>query len=140
MSSTRPHKRHKTHLVSRKRSHMRRKRQENTSLLTPIATFVVGMAICAFLFFQNPYLGNFETYRFVNCGLLLFVPLAVIMLFLRESPAHFGIARGDRRTGLKWAAIAWAAMLPVLIFTATRPDFQSYYGQSLSQSLGYAAP
>ncbi|HEX5324230.1 MAG TPA: CPBP family intramembrane glutamic endopeptidase [Capsulimonadaceae bacterium] len=117
----------------------RGQRKRNSDFVTPSVVFVVGAAISAFLFYENPYLGNFETYRLVNCGLLLFVPLCLILLFLRQSPAHFGVARGDRRQGLKWAGIAWLAMLPLLIFTATRPDFQTYYGESLSQALGYGA-
>lgn len=126
----------------RYRPRTRRKAKENTryDLLTPLATFVVGAAVSAFLFWQNPFLGNFETYRFINCGLLLFVPLLTILLFLRQSPVQFGVARGDRKLGLKWALIAWVAMLPVLAFAASRHAFIAYYGQSLAQVLGYAAP
>lgn len=122
---------------ARRRSALKRAPGE---FATPLVTFLVGAAISAFLFWQNPYLGNFETYRFINCGLLLFVPLMVIVLFLRQSPAQFGLARGDRKFGLKWAIIAWAAMLPILGFAASRHAFIAYYGQSLAQVLGYAAP
>jgi membrane protease YdiL (CAAX protease family) len=115
-------------------------RNRKNDILTASVVFVLGGAISAFLFLQNPYFGNFETYRFINCGLLLFVPLSAILLFFKQSPARFGLTRGDRRFGFKWALIAWAAMLPVLIFIATRPDFQAYYGQSLSQTLSYGAP
>lgn len=139
------YKRARKRLAPRTRRYRSRRRRpaarkERTDLLTPLITFLVGTAVTGFLFWQNPFLGNFETYRLVNCGLLLFIPLMVMVLFFRQSPAHFGLARGDRKMGLKWALIAWAAMLPILFYAASRRDFQTYYGQSLGQVLGYAAP
>jgi membrane protease YdiL (CAAX protease family) len=124
----------------RRRTRRTAAKQSANEFITPVVTFLVGATICAFLFWQNPFLGNFETYRLINCGLLLFVPLVVILLFLRQSPVQFGLARGDRKVGLKWALIAWIAMLPVLAFAASRHSFIAYYGQSLAQVLGYAAP
>jgi membrane protease YdiL (CAAX protease family) len=111
-----------------------------SDLAAAATALVVGAAVSAFLFIENPYLGSFETYRLVNCALLLFVPLLTITLILRESPADFGLAGGDRRQGWGWVGIAWIGMLPLLVYTASRPEFRIYYGRSLAQPLAFGAP
>ncbi len=92
-----------------------------------LVTFLVGGAIVAYLFTTNADPKNFEAYNFLNTGLCLWLPLLTILFALRQEPAQFGLARGDRRQGLKWALLAWIAMLLVLVVASRRPDFQQQY-------------
>ncbi len=94
---------------------------------TGIVTFLVGALIAAYLFLTNPDPKPFEAYNFINTGLCLWVPLMVILFGLKQEPGQFGLARGDRKLGLKWALIAWAVMLLPVVYFAHRADVQSYY-------------
>ncbi len=104
-------------------------------------TLLVGAAIVGFLFWTNPLWPGFETYNFVNTGLCLWLPLMVILLFLRQDPTHFGLARGDRKLGMRWALISWAVMLLPLAIISRRADFQHQYLMGrLSQPLALVGP
>lgn len=98
-------------------------------------TFVLGMTIAAALFYLNPYLQPFETYNFVNIALLLWLPLAAILLFLRIGPEHFGMQAGDRRFGLKFTLIAILVMLPIIFAAGQLEAFREQYSGRLSQPL-----
>ena len=91
---------------------------------TGIVTFLVGVLIAAYLFLTNPDPKSFEAYNFINTGLCLWVPLMTILFVLRQEPSQFGLARGDRKLGLKWALIAWAVMLLPVVYFAHRADVQ----------------
>ena len=108
---------------------------------TGIVTFLVGSLIAAYLFFTNPDPKSPEEYWFINTGLCLWLPLMVILLGLKAEPSQFGLARGDRRLGLKWALIAWVGMVIVLAIISRLPQFQSQYLYGrLSQSLAGVGP
>ncbi len=98
---------------------------------TGIVTFLVGALIAAYLFWTNPDDKSPESYWFINTGLCLWLPLVTILLFLRQEPSQFGMTRGDRRLGLKWALIAWVLMVLVLAVVVSlpslRPQFQQQY-------------
>ncbi|MDQ2686514.1 MAG: CPBP family intramembrane metalloprotease [Armatimonadota bacterium] len=96
---------------------------------TALVTFLVGAAIVAYLFFTNPDPKSFEAYNFINTGLCLWLPLLVILFALRQEPSQFGLTRGDQRFGLKWALIAWIAMILPIVYFAHRADVQQYYLQ-----------
>ena len=70
------------------------------------------------MFWTNPLWPTYKSYKFVNTGLCLWLPLLIILLGLKQEPSHFGLTRGDRRLGLKWALLFWIAMLlPLVIFS-----------------------
>lgn len=109
--------------------------------LTGSLTFLGGAAIAAFLFLANPYLRPFEAYHLINDAVLLGAPLLIIVLFLKQDPSHFGLTKGDKRLGLRYALFGWLLMLPFLVYAASQPTFQTYYGGTLRQPLatvGYA--
>lgn len=95
---------------------------------TALVTFLVGAAIVSYLFFTNPDPKSFEAYNFINTGLCLWVPLMVILFVLRQEPSQFGLTRGDQRFGLKWALIAWIAMiLPIIVYYTYWHGVRQYY-------------
>ena len=98
---------------------------------TGVVTFLVGLLIAAYLFWTNPDGKSPESYWLINTGLCLWLPLVTILLFLRQEPSQFGMTRGDRRLGLKWALIAWIFMVLVLAVVVSlpslRPQFQQQY-------------
>jgi membrane protease YdiL (CAAX protease family) len=72
----------------------------------------------------------------------LVVPLMIIVILFRQSPAEYGFRLGDWRTGLKWAVGLFALGIPILFFSARTPTMSSYYAQgsrTLSQVLGTSA-
>jgi membrane protease YdiL (CAAX protease family) len=108
---------------------------------TGLVTFLLGAAIVAFLFWTNPLWPTFDSYNFVNTGLCLWLPLMVILLFLKQDPTHFGMTHGDRRLGIRWSVICWAFMLLPLAIISHRPDFQRQYLYGrLSQPLTMVGP
>ena len=57
------------------------------------------------------------------------LPVAIIVLLFRESPAAYGLRIGDWRTGLMWTLIGIAGMALILFFLARTPAMESYYQQ-----------
>jgi len=60
--------------------------------------------------------------------LYLIVPLAIIILFFRESPQAYGFRLGNWRLGLAVTAVAIVAIAIVMGFLARTPAFRDYYG------------
>jgi membrane protease YdiL (CAAX protease family) len=106
--------------------------------LVASVTFFFGACIATFLFFANPYLGSFETYRLVNCGLLFWLPYMVITFFLKPDVQQFGLTRGDLRFGLRAVGLGLLPMIFVLVIVSLQPNFRDYYGNALAQPLGIA--
>jgi membrane protease YdiL (CAAX protease family) len=112
---------------------------------TGAVTFLVGLLIAAYLFWTNPDAKSPEAYWYINTALCLWVPLITILLFLKQEPSQFGMTRGDRRLGLKWAVIAWVGMVLVLAVVVSLPSLkaqfqgQYLYGR-LSQPLSDVGP
>jgi uncharacterized protein len=105
--------------------------------LTGAVVFLVGAAITAFLFVANPVMRPFEFYQLVNDAVLLWIPLMVVLLFLKQDPSDFGLSSGDRPWGYRWVLIGVVVMVPVLWFVSRKPEFQTYYSNTLSQPLGF---
>ncbi|MGB2696128.1 MAG: CPBP family intramembrane glutamic endopeptidase, partial [Dehalococcoidia bacterium] len=65
----------------------------------------------------------------VSWGLLMYlvVPLAIILLFFRESPARYGLRIYVTRRTLLIYLVMIAGMLPLLFWASTRGDFQRTY-------------
>jgi membrane protease YdiL (CAAX protease family) len=118
-----------------------RKGSPTPDAITASVTLFVGACISAFLFFANPYLAPFETYRIVNTACLFWFPCMIIMLFLKQDLSNFGMTHGDRKFGLKFTIVAIFVMLPVLIIASLQPQFKQFYSAMDSQPLamvGYA--
>lgn len=71
--------------------------------------------------------------------LFLLVPLFIIVVVLRESPAEYGFRLGDWKAGLLLTGIVILVGAPILYLTAKAdPSMQSYYQRLLTPSLpGY---
>ena len=113
--------------------------------MTGAVTFLVGLLLAAYLFWTNPDPKAPESYWLINTALCLWVPLVVILLFLKSEPSQFGLTRGDRRLGLKWTLIAWVGMALILAVVVSIPSlrtqFQSQYLYGrLSQPLSGVGP
>jgi membrane protease YdiL (CAAX protease family) len=65
--------------------------------------------------------------RFILFGL---VPLAVLGLVFRDTPARYGLRLGDWRWGIGLAAVGLAVVTPIILVLATRPEFRAWYGTS----------
>lgn len=61
------------------------------------------------------------------------IPMLVILLLFRESPAAYGFKIGKWQTGLAWVAGTCTAMAIVLWFLAQQPGMQEYYAQRTGQ-------
>jgi membrane protease YdiL (CAAX protease family) len=83
--------------------------------------------VVLYLFMTNGDPKSPEAYWLTNNGLCLWIPLMAILLILKQDPAHFGLQSGDRKLGMKWALILWAAMLLPLIVASSRPEFRDQY-------------
>lgn len=59
----------------------------------------------------------------------LLVPLLIIIVFFRQSPARYGFRVGNWRVGLKWTLIFFAIGIPILYFSARTPAMSGYYAQ-----------
>ena len=59
--------------------------------------------------------------------LYLVVPLLIILILFRESPAKYGMQIGDWRAGLLLTGLGCAVMAVAVFFVARSPDFQGYY-------------
>lgn len=99
-------------------------------------TFLVGVVAVGYLFVTNGDSKPVESYWLINNGFCLWLPLMAILLVLKQDPSHFGLTSGDRKLGLKWALILWAAMLLPIIVVSVRPEFRDQYlSHRLSQQL-----
>ena len=99
----------------------------NVLLRRILVTLILGTAITLYLLNTNYQHETFEAYQFINCGLCLWLPLVVVVLFLGENPNDYGLGAGDRKTGLLWAGGMWAAMLPVLFLASHLHSVTGYY-------------
>jgi membrane protease YdiL (CAAX protease family) len=55
------------------------------------------------------------------------IPMLVIVLLFRESPASYGFRIGNWRVGLAWTLAACLGMAIILWFLARAPAMQAYY-------------
>jgi hypothetical protein len=55
------------------------------------------------------------------------IPLLVIVLGFRESPARYGLTLGEWRWGLPLLLAGLAVMTPIIWFFSTFPEFVTYY-------------
>jgi membrane protease YdiL (CAAX protease family) len=62
--------------------------------------------------------------------LFAIVPLAVVVLGFRDRVGRYGLTLGDWRAGIALVFIGCAVMTPFVLWNATLPDVQAYYGPS----------
>ena len=63
----------------------------------------------------------------------LVIPMLVIWLVLRESPAEYGFKLGNWQIGLAWTLGACTAMAVILYYLAQQPGMQAYYADRTGQ-------
>lgn len=69
--------------------------------------------------------------------LYFLIPMAVILLVFRDSPADYGFRLGDWRKGLMWTAIGCAGMALILWFVARTPAMEKFYSAKAPESTPY---
>ena len=60
--------------------------------------------------------------------LFLIIPLLVIVLGFRDSPARYALRMGDWRWGLALLAAGLVVMTPIVLGVGQLPEFRGYYG------------
>jgi len=88
---------------------------------------LVGSAILLVLFRFNRQYHGYEEYLVTNVAALLWLPMLLTLVILRQEPSGFGFAVGDARTGYRLAAIFYVLLLPLLIIGSRMEAFQNYY-------------
>jgi uncharacterized protein len=95
-----------------------------TALLVLDATDAIGPLVGGGLRGADPGLAR-ATERFVLFGLM---PLAIVVLGFRDSPARYGVTLGLWRWGLPLLVAGLAIMTPIIAALSTLSDFRTYYG------------
>jgi membrane protease YdiL (CAAX protease family) len=67
--------------------------------------------------------------------LYLGVPLLIILLVFRESPARYGFRLGNWKAGLALTAAGCAAMALVIPFVARTDEFRAYYAPQVHSAI-----
>lgn len=99
-------------------------------------TLLTGMAVSGYLLYQNRFSANFNEFNLLNTACILWVPLLVILLFLRRSPSEFGMVPGDVGKGTITAIVLFLLFTPVIYFFAPKPGPQDYYLSWMGSSGG----
>lgn len=132
---------------------MRRRRRKSVEAEPKVAdqnvgwaTLAVGLAVTTFLFWKNQQGMPFDEYYLLNTALLLWVPLIVVLVFLRREASDFAMTSGNLRSGLLTALVLFVFFVPVILIFSPSKAFQDYYVRSLADSQaissvrGYALP
>lgn len=69
--------------------------------------------------------------------LYLVIPMFIVVVIFRESPARYGWRLGDWRAGLILTVGAWVALTALSFAVGRTADFQDYYGRSTSSSIPF---
>jgi membrane protease YdiL (CAAX protease family) len=75
---------------------------------------------------------------FSNLLYYAFLPILVIMVFLRRNPLDFGLRRGDFRVWGYYTAIVCLIAAPILFATSFSPSFQQYYSSDNFNPIQYS--
>ena len=68
-----------------------------------------------------------DYYWFLACFFLLGVVPLLISKLRPLRPPSLGLGLGDARFGIKWLAILYGAMVPVIAIASLSPTFSLYY-------------
>ena len=99
---------------------------------------LVGAAVVISLYRYNQQHYVDDSYIVVNVAALLWLPMLLIFLGLREDPAHFGFALGDLKQGYRLAGLCFLGVLPLLFIASRLPSFQEYYPINKNAELSLA--
>lgn len=89
---------------------------------------VIFSVVVPMLDYYNHRLTGTKAYDRVLLYFLL--PMILIWLLFKESPATYGFQLGDWRKGLLWTVGACAGMAILLWFIARTPSMQQYYARA----------
>ncbi len=64
------------------------------------------------------------------------VPLALVVLAMRDRPSRYGVRLGDWRAGLAIAVAGSAVMTPIVLAIARVPEFAAYYAPQSTTAPG----
>lgn len=92
---------------------------------------VIFSVVVPMLDYYNHRLTGTKAYDRVLLYFLL--PMILIWLLFKESPATYGFQLGDWRKGLLWTVGACAGMAILLWFIARTPSMQQYYARAPKQ-------
>jgi membrane protease YdiL (CAAX protease family) len=100
-------------------------------------TLLTGLSVSAFLLWRNHARPHMPFYEFnaLNTAFILFVPLVVLLLFLRRDPSEFGFTVGDSAKGNLVAVFLFALFVPVIMYAAPQAPSQRYYLSWMGESL-----
>lgn len=90
-------------------------------------TVVTVIVVSTLLIVVEHYYDLLGSEPYDRFALYLGVPLLVILLGFRASPARYGFQIGDWRAGLALTTIGWAGTALVMTFVARSEGFRSYY-------------
>jgi len=88
----------------------------------------VAVVVATLLLTVDAYHVFFGDDRLTQVVLYLVIPLLVILLVFRESPARYGFQVGDWRAGLRLTLVGWGVAAVVVILVGRTSAFRAYYG------------
>ena len=99
--------------------------------LTFIIVFCTVVPILAYYRHRLPATKPYD--RFI---LYFILPMLVILLLFRESPAEYGFKLGNWKAGLIWTFGVCLVMAIILYFVARTPSMQTYYQARTPANVG----
>lgn len=93
---------------------------------------VVAVVVSTLLLVVDDYHIFLDNELLTRTLLYLVVPLLIILLIFRESPARYGLHLGDWRTGLVMTLGGCAILTAVMVFVGRVPAFRNYYRHATS--------
>ena len=96
---------------------------------------VTAIVVSTLTIVVNHYYRIFAYKTYDQMLLYLGVPLLVILLVFRESPARYGFQLGDWKAGLALTVAGCAGMALVVPFVARTRDFEIYYAPHAYSSI-----
>lgn len=97
----------------------------------------ISIIILSTLLFTYDHYHPITTSKAADRLILYFlIPLAFILLILRQNPADYGLQLGNWRKGIKWSLLCMALTAPILWYLGHTPDFRHYYGGGRVDAVG----
>lgn len=112
--------------LTSKASGFLRLRQLRTDWRAVMATVVVTLVLAVEHY--DRLHGLFRHQSVERAFLYLIVPLILVALVFRESPARYGVQLGDWRAGFILTAASCGALAVIMLSVARSPAFRIYYG------------
>lgn len=105
------------------------------TFLIILGTVVPMLDAYSHRFFNPQQIAGAKAYdRFI---FYFIIPMIVILLLYRDSPAEYGFRLGDWRKGLMWTVIGCVGMAIILWFVARTPAMQRYYEAKAPESTAF---